>query len=130
MTKQTQSVRQFRNLNKTEKRLLRNLKYLRNKTNNTQQSFADKIGVSRSMIGSWEELRAIPTTETLQKISTVFKISIDELVRDELNIFRTGIPLKKVQKVIESITPEKIIYETERYNILKEFSNNNTLSEA
>lgn len=62
-----------------------NIKYLRKKNNLTQQEFADKIGLKRSLIGSYEEKRAEPKSDNLIKISNFFGINTDELVTERLS---------------------------------------------
>jgi transcriptional regulator with XRE-family HTH domain len=62
-----------------------NIKYLRRVNYLTQDQFADKIGVNRAMIGSYEEGRAIPKLTALQDISHYFNVSIDDLVNTDLS---------------------------------------------
>ena len=62
----------------------RNIKHLRKVRNLTQDQLADKIGVKRAMIGSYEEGRAIPKLQALQALSHYFNISIDNLVNTDL----------------------------------------------
>ncbi|MDP5168854.1 MAG: LexA family transcriptional regulator [Bacteroidia bacterium] len=61
-----------------------NLKHLRKFKNLTQQELADELGIRRSSIGAYEECRATPKYDTLEKISDFFKISIDHLVKEDL----------------------------------------------
>lgn len=61
-----------------------NLKYLRKLRNWTQQEMAVKLGIKRSLLGAYEEGRAEPRTEILEKLSDSFHISIDDLLRTEL----------------------------------------------
>lgn len=62
-----------------------NLKYLRKIRNWTQAEMAAKLGIKRSLLGAYEEERAEPRTEVLEKLSDLFHISIDELLRIEMN---------------------------------------------
>ena len=62
-----------------------NLKYLRKSKGLTQGDLANKIGVNRPKIGSYEEGRAEPKFETLQNISHFFQISIDDLLESDLS---------------------------------------------
>lgn len=57
-----------------------NIKYLRKQNNLTQNDLANKIGVNRAVIGSYEEERAQPKISILQALSSVFKVTIDDLV--------------------------------------------------
>lgn len=62
----------------------RNLKYLRKQKSWTQQEFADKLGIKRSLLGAYEEERAEPRTEVLEQVSDMFRVSIDDLLRRDL----------------------------------------------
>jgi len=62
-----------------------NIKYLRKVRNLTQDQLADKIGVNRAMIGSYEEGRAVPKLQALRTISLYFSVSIDNLVNTDLS---------------------------------------------
>jgi len=62
-----------------------NIKYLRKVKDLTQDQLADKIGVNRAMIGSYEEGRAIPKLQALQTLSHYFNVSIDGLVNTHLS---------------------------------------------
>ena len=57
-----------------------NIKYLRKSKGLTQEDLANKIGVNRAMIGSYEENRAVPKLSVMQIIAHYFSISIDELI--------------------------------------------------
>lgn len=61
-----------------------NLKYLRKQKGWTQQEFADKLGIKRSLLGAYEEERAEPRTEVLEQVSDMFRVSIDDLLRRDL----------------------------------------------
>jgi transcriptional regulator with XRE-family HTH domain len=62
-----------------------NMKYLRKLRGFTQEEFANKIGIKRSLIGAYEEERAEPNYEVLQTVSDLFKVSIDDLLRKDLS---------------------------------------------
>lgn len=61
-----------------------NLKYLRKKINLTQEQMANEIGIKRSLLGAYEEGRADPRISNLLKFSEIFKMSIDQLVGQDL----------------------------------------------
>ena len=62
-----------------------NIKYLRKSRGLTQSELAEKIGVNRAMIGSYEEKRAQPKISVLQTLSAFFRISIDDLINTDLS---------------------------------------------
>ena len=69
-----------------------NLKYLRknHKPRHTQADMANLIGVSISTDGSYEEGRAEPRLENLQKIAGFFGISLDQLLSSDLSKQQVG----------------------------------------
>ncbi|MBT8196197.1 MAG: helix-turn-helix domain-containing protein [Bacteroidia bacterium] len=62
-------------------RLSSNLKNLRKQKGLTQEELAKELQIKRSLIGSYEEGRAEPKLETLQKIANFFEVSIDGLIQ-------------------------------------------------
>ncbi len=62
-----------------------NLKYLRKLRGWTQEEFATKIGIKRSLVGAYEEERAEPNYDVLETVSDLFKVSIDDLLRKDLS---------------------------------------------
>ena len=62
-----------------------NIKYLRKSKGLTQDQLADKIGVNRAMIGSYEEGRAMPKLQVLQALSHYFSITLDALVLNDMS---------------------------------------------
>ena len=57
-----------------------NLKYLRKLRGWTQQEFSTKLGIKRSLLGAYEEERADPRLDVLETIAEIFKVSLDELL--------------------------------------------------
>ncbi|MBP6619922.1 MAG: helix-turn-helix transcriptional regulator [Leadbetterella sp.] len=57
-----------------------NIKVLRKRMGMTQEKFAEVLGIKRSLIGAYEENRAVPPAENLNKISRVFGITLDQLI--------------------------------------------------
>ncbi|MEQ8907730.1 MAG: LexA family transcriptional regulator [Vicingaceae bacterium] len=62
-----------------------NLKALRKNRGLTQSEMAQKLGLNRPQLGSYEEGRAEPKLEALQKMAHYFKLSLDQLVNDDLS---------------------------------------------
>jgi len=62
-----------------------NLKYLRKLRGWTQEEFAVKLGIKRSLIGAYEEERADPRLEVLEIVGDIFKLSLDELLLKDLS---------------------------------------------
>lgn len=64
----------------------KNLKYLRKLRGWTQEEFAAKLKIKRSLLGAYEEERAEPRIDVLEIVGDIFKLSLDELLRKDLNI--------------------------------------------
>lgn len=63
----------------------KNLKHLRKQRGWTQQEFANKLHVKRSLIGAYEEARAEPKLEVLEIVSEIFKFTLDELLLSDIS---------------------------------------------
>lgn len=63
----------------------KNLKYLRKLRGWTQEEFATKLGIKRSLIGAYEEERADPRLEVLETVSEIYKVTLDELLLKDLS---------------------------------------------
>ena len=62
----------------------KNLKYLRKLRGWTQEEFAAKLSIKRSLLGAYEEERAEPCIEVLESVGEIFKLTLDELLLTEL----------------------------------------------
>lgn len=58
------------------------LQNIRKEKGLSQESIAEKIGVSRQAVAKWETGQSYPDVENLILISDMFKISIDKLVKE------------------------------------------------
>lgn len=63
----------------------KNFRYLRKLRGWTQEEFAQKINVKRSLVGAYEEERAEPRLEALEEVCTIFKLSLDDLLLKDLS---------------------------------------------
>ena len=62
-----------------------NLKYLRKLRGWTQEEFARKLRIKRSLLGAYEEERAEPRIDVLEVVCDIFKLTLDELIRKDLS---------------------------------------------
>ena len=62
-----------------------NIKYLRNKFKFSQQDLADKLGVPRSSLSDYERGHTQVSIENLIKLSDIFDVKIDNLLRSNLS---------------------------------------------
>ena len=65
-----------------------NIKYLRRLNGLTQEQFARRIGIKRSLLGAYEEARANPNLENLKTIAQVFGTSVDSLIKTDIRKIR------------------------------------------
>lgn len=63
----------------------KNIKYLRKLRGWTQEEFAQKLNIKRSLVGAYEEERAEPRIEVLEIVGDIFKLTLDELLRKDLS---------------------------------------------
>lgn len=63
-----------------------NLRYLRKQTNLSQQAFAEKIGLNRGNIASYEKGLAEPNSSKLIKITNYFKVDLADFINKDLSI--------------------------------------------
>lgn len=67
-------------------RLADNLQYLRKKNKITQEELAEELGVSRQSVSKWETGEAYPETEKLITLCDKFGVTLDDLLRGEVNM--------------------------------------------
>jgi len=73
-----------------------NLKYLRKLRGWTQEEFADRLNIKRSLLGAYEEERADPRLDVLEIVADMFKLSLDELLlKDVGSMGNSGSYLQK-----------------------------------
>ena len=59
------------------------LAVLRKEQGYTQESLGEKLGVSNKTISRWENGNYLPPVEMLQALSSLYKVSINELLSGE-----------------------------------------------
>ncbi|MBC2279001.1 helix-turn-helix transcriptional regulator [Listeria welshimeri] len=73
----------------------------------TQNVLAEKIGVSREVVGRWERLESIPTLKNCKKICRVFDITMDYLIKDEIDTKDNQLKYMKLGKDILDLANER-----------------------
>jgi transcriptional regulator with XRE-family HTH domain len=63
----------------------KNMKYLRKLRGWTQEEFANKLRIKRSLLGAYEEERADPRMDVLENVADMFKLTLDELLRKDIS---------------------------------------------
>jgi transcriptional regulator with XRE-family HTH domain len=88
----------------------KNLKYLRKLRGWTQEEFANKLKIKRSLLGAYEEERAEPRIEVLETVSSIFKITLDELLLKDIGGAKGGTYLEKRRQLKMSASVADITY--------------------
>jgi len=78
----------------------KNLKYLRKLRGWTQEEFAQKLRIKRSLLGAYEEERAEPLIEILEVVAHMFKLTLDDQLRKDVSDTKTNyIARRRAQKM-------------------------------
>ena len=78
----------------------KNLKYLRKLRGWTQEEFAQKLRIKRSLLGAYEEERAEPRIDILEIVADMFKLTLDDLLRKDVSDTKTNyIAKRRAQKM-------------------------------
>jgi transcriptional regulator with XRE-family HTH domain len=86
------------------------IKTLRQEKSITQQALADQIGISPQAVSKWENGDSYPDLQQLISLSELFKISLDDLLKDDV------IPDKSDYWVYETIENKSLIISFEQVN--------------
>lgn len=88
-----------------------NLKYLRKLRGWTQEEFASKLNIKRSLVGAYEEERADPRLDVLEIVADMFKLSLDELLLKDISMSATtGGYLQKRRQMKMSSADRNLIH--------------------
>jgi transcriptional regulator with XRE-family HTH domain len=83
----------------------KNLKYLRKLRGWTQEEFAQKLRIKRSLLGAYEEERAEPRIDILEIVADMFKLTLDDLLRKDVSDTKTNyIAKRRAQKMANGRT--------------------------
>lgn len=87
-----------------------NLKNYRNKFSLSQEILAEKIYVSRQTISNWENEKTYPDINSLVLLSEVFGISIDELIKGDIETMKEIINSNDINKFNKSSSIFSILF--------------------
>lgn len=103
----------------------KNLKFLREKSAQTQEELADFLGrKSFTSVSDWERGKSTPDAGTLRKISRKFNLSIDELMESDLQNKKSTKSISTQQSLIPIVggvhagTPNYAVEDIEGYMTL------------
>lgn len=77
-----------------------NLFQARKKVGLSQETVAEKLGVSRQTISKWETDETIPDIYQSKKLAKLYNLSLDELIEFDVD-------LKEIEQTIENTNEEK-----------------------
>jgi transcriptional regulator with XRE-family HTH domain len=83
-----------------------NIKYLRKLKGYTQQEFADRLNIKRSLVGAYEEERAEPRLDVMEQLCRLFKITIDDLLLKDLSA-QTGTSYLQQRRQLKMASEER-----------------------
>lgn len=70
----------------------------RNAQELSQEELAEKIYVTRQTISNWENEKSYPDIHSLLLLSSVFEISLDQLIKGDIEIMKREIDREEVKK--------------------------------
>ena len=73
------------------------IKRLRNERGWNQEEFAEKAYVSRQTVSNWENEKSYPDVKSLLILSDLFGVSIDELVKGDVEIMKEKISKESIK---------------------------------
>ena len=65
----------------------------------SQEELADRVYVSRQTISNWENDKSYPDVNSLVLLSEVFHISIDKLIKGDIDVMKEAIKKEEVEKM-------------------------------
>lgn len=74
------------------------IKKYRTNMNLSQEELAEKIHVTRQSISNWENNKNYPDIHSLLLLSSLFNISLDQLIKGDINIMKREINKADLQK--------------------------------
>ena len=91
-----------------------NIKVLRKEKGLTQAKFAKILGISRPVMGAYEEGRCVPPITTLCKIMDFFQVSFEQIYKGDLHFLHSGIGGVLIRKgYSRSLNGSELLIDTE-----------------
>ncbi len=88
----------------------KNLRYLRRLRGWTQEEFANKLNIKRSLVGAYEEERAEPRLDVLESICSIYKLTLDELLLKDISTTEPKSYLEERRKLKMASTAAQISF--------------------
>ena len=74
------------------------IKKYRNALQLSQEELAEKVYVSRQTISNWENEKCYPDIHSLLRLSSLFEISLDQLIKGDVEMMKTEIKKTEIEK--------------------------------
>ena len=75
------------------------IKKYRSKLKLSQEELAEKVYVSRQTVSNWENGKSYPDIHSIILLGTVFNVSLDELVKGDVEIMRKEIKAEDIKEL-------------------------------
>ena len=86
------------------------IKKYRNELNMSQDELAEKVFVSRQSVSNWENDKTYPDINSLLLLSEVFQVSLDQLVKGDLEIMKKEISTQELSSFKKDTTIMTVFY--------------------
>ncbi|OFI45959.1 hypothetical protein BG262_06700 [Floricoccus penangensis] len=80
--------------------LSKKIKAYRTEMNISQEELAEKLHISRQTVSNWETERSYPDVNNLILLSTIFDVTLDQLVKGDIKVMKEKIAQKKYLKYL------------------------------
>ena len=77
----------------------RQIKRHRQEAKLSQEELANRIYVSRQTISNWENDKSYPDVNSLVLLSEIFQISLDKLIKGDIDIMKEAIKKEEIEKM-------------------------------
>ena len=75
------------------------IKYYRGEKEFSQEELAERVYVSRQTISNWENNKSYPDINSIVLLSEIFEISIDNLIKGDVEQMKKEINSEEVKKL-------------------------------
>ena len=75
------------------------IKRYRTRLGLSQEELADRIFVTRQSVSNWENGRTYPDLQSLLRLSDLFGLSLDELIKGDIETMKEEINRLEIQKM-------------------------------
>ena len=82
----------------TQTEVIQQIKKYRASLSLSQEELAEKIFVTRQTISNWENARSYPDIHSLLLLSTLFQVSLDQLIKGDIEIMKEEINTAEIKK--------------------------------